>query len=98
PDTSIRRTPARPPPACTSRLPASPSRSSCGKPWWSSLSLPARMPLSFLHLFEIAQIGRLLALLHRHEVTVRAQHVGVAADADMRVVLDARVLAPYAVR
>src|SRR5262249_59666721 len=49
---------------------------------------------SLLRLFEIPQVGRRLVLACRHQETVRAQHVTVLADADMRIVLGADLLAP----
>src|SRR5579872_3854499 len=49
---------------------------------------------SLLALLEVAQIGRGLRLLGRHQVAVRAQHVGLGADLDVIVVLAAIVVAP----
>ena len=43
---------------------------------------------------EIAQIGRRLVLLGRHQQTVRAQEIGVVADDNMHVADAANVLHP----
>src|SRR5882762_3008999 len=49
---------------------------------------PARgaTPSLLLRLLEIAQIGRCLVLLGRHQIAVRAQEIAVLADAYQRVV------------
>src|SRR5262249_60266021 len=43
---------------------------------------------------EIAQIGRRLVLLHRHQETVGAEGIGLAADADLAVGFPADRLVP----
>src|SRR6266705_2309812 len=53
-----------------------------------------RAPPSFPRLIEISHVGGRLALLGRHQITVRADEIGLLADADMGVVLGANILGP----
>src|SRR5258708_37012665 len=53
---------------------------------------------SFLRLLEISQIRRRLVLLGGHQEAIRAQHVALLADDEMRVVLGTRHLDPVGLR
>src|SRR5258708_1349587 len=54
---------------------------------------PPSASVSFRGL-EIFQIGRRLTLPHRHQQAVGAEHIGIGADLDVLVSLDAAVLGP----
>jgi hypothetical protein len=49
---------------------------------------------SFLRLLKISQVGRMLILSGRHEITIPAQEIIIFANVDVMIVLVAIVLYP----
>src|SRR5205814_6147756 len=65
---------------------------------WPPANSPLRLSdcnyLSLLGRIEVAQVRRLLALAHRHQIAVGAHHVVLISNRDMRVAFGAIVFHP----